>query len=84
MKASILKNYLTKVPHQTPTPNIFLTLLFSYYKEKIAFHEISFANRSKGINSINLFKIIRIGMIVIKDLKRVRFKIIHDNIINNR
>lgn len=46
-----------------------MTTYFAYYKEKIAFKEISFKPRQGGINSINIPKIIKIGWKALGDFK---------------
>lgn len=61
MKAETVKKYLCKMPHDYNLPNIMLTTYFSYYKERMAFQEISFKPRTAGANSVNIPKIVKIG-----------------------
>lgn len=67
MKASLLNKYINKLPEDYNLPNIMLTTYFSYYKERICFKEISFKPREKGTNTINIKKIINIGIKSLKD-----------------
>lgn len=61
MKAETVKKYLYKLPADYNLPNIMLTTYFAYYKERMAFFEISFKPRVAGVNSINLPRIVKIG-----------------------
>lgn len=61
MKTDVINKYLNKLSPDFNLPNIMITTYFAYYKEKISFRIISFKARQKGNNSINLFKIIKIG-----------------------
>lgn len=61
MKAETVKKYLCKMPDDYNLPNIMLTTYFSYYKERMAFQEISFKPRTAGANSVNIPKIVKIG-----------------------
>ena len=53
-------------------PNIMMTTYFSYYKEKIVFKTVSFKPRQGGVNSINIPKIIKIGLKAVKDFKQLK------------
>lgn len=61
MKTKSVKKYLYKLPLNYNIPNIMITTYFMYFKEKVAFKQISFKPRQCGINSINIPKIIKIG-----------------------
>ena len=67
MKTDVVKKYLYKMPKNYNLPNIMITTYFAYYNEKIIFREISFKSRRGGENSINLKRIIKIGMVALKD-----------------
>ena len=67
MKASTLKKYLYKLPSNYNLPNIMLTTYFAFYKENIIFKEISFKPRTAGVNSINIPRIIKIGLKALGD-----------------
>lgn len=61
MSASMVKKYIYRISPDYALPNIILTAYFARFKEKILFKMISFAPRTKGNNSINVKKIIKIG-----------------------
>lgn len=61
MKVDMVKKYLYKMPKDYALPNIMMTTFCSYYQEKIVFKTVSFKPRQGGVNSINIFKIIKIG-----------------------
>jgi hypothetical protein len=44
-----------------------LTVFFVYNRDKVVFKNITFLNRSKGSGSINIRKIIEIGMKSVRD-----------------
>ena len=69
MKSDVVKKYLYKLPKDYNLPNIMITTYFSYYKEKLTFKNISFKPRQKGVNSINIPKIIRIGCKALNDFR---------------
>ena len=72
MRADKLKKYLYKLSPDYNLPNIMITTYFAYYKERIDFKTISFKPRTKGTNSINIKKIIKIGKKALKDFKKLR------------
>ncbi len=72
MRADKLKKYLYKLSPDYNLPNIMITTYFAYYKERIDFKTISFKPRTKGTNSINIKKIIKIGKKALKDFKQLR------------
>lgn len=61
MKAELVNKYIDRLPQNYNLPNIMFTTYFSYYKEKLAFREITFKPRQGGTNSINIKKIVKIG-----------------------
>lgn len=67
MKTSLVSKYIGRIPEDYNIPNIMFTTYFCYYKENIAFREISFQSRKAGTNSINIKKIIKIGFRAVKD-----------------
>lgn len=67
IKCSLLNKYIDRFKDDYNLPNIMLTTFFKYYNENIIFKEISFKPRLAGKNSINLSKIIKIGIKAIKD-----------------
>lgn len=72
MKTEVVKKYLYKMPADYNLPNIMMTAYFAYYKETIHFKEISFKARTAGINSINIPKIIKIGLMALCDFYNLK------------
>ena len=62
MKRSALERYLPKMPKNYALPNVMLTTYLAYYRDPVKFIRISFRPRQGGTNSINIRKIIKIGM----------------------
>lgn len=67
MKTDLVNKYIKKLPSDYNLPNIMLTAHFSFNNENIVFKEITFKPRKKGKNSINVRKIIKIGIKSLKD-----------------
>ena len=72
MKAEVLKKYIEKLPKDYNLPNIMITTYFTYYKEKMCYNPITFKPRQGGVNSINLKKIIKIGIKALHDFSRLK------------
>ena len=72
MKRELVNKYINKLPDDFNLPNIMFTTYFSYYKEKIMFVPISFKPRTKGTNSINIKRIIKIGIKAIGDFYNLK------------
>ena len=72
MKAETLRKYLPRIPENFNIPNVMLTVYFAYFHERITFREITFRPRQGGKNSINIRKIISIGIRAVKDFLRFR------------
>ena len=72
MKREVLKKYIVKVPEKFNLSNVLLTVFFVNGKEKIAFIPITFRPRQGGVNSINIPKIIKIGIQALKDFAALR------------
>ena len=49
-----------------------ITTYFVYYKDRVAFKEISFKPREKGTNSINIKRIVKIGWEALKDFRQLK------------
>lgn len=62
MKREKLQKYVEKLPKDFYIPNIMLTTYYLYYKDTLKFVDITFKPREKGNNSINVKKIIKIGI----------------------
>ena len=74
MKSDVVRKYINRLPVDYNLPNIMMTTYFVYYKEKIAFKEITFKQRQGGVNSINIPKIIKIGWKALGDFRRFKKK----------
>lgn len=74
MKASLVNKYIDRLPENYNLPNIMFTTYFAYYKEKLAFKEITFKPRQGGTNSINIKKIIKIGWKAMSDFHSFKRK----------
>lgn len=72
MKSEVLEKYISKVPEDFNLSNVLITILFMYYKESVLFLPITFRQRQGGVNSINLCKIIKIGIRAIKDFVTIK------------
>ena len=67
MKTSIVEKYINKLPQDFNLPNIMFTTYFVYNKEKVLFLPITFKPRQTGVNSINIRKIVKIGIKAVVD-----------------
>lgn len=72
MKCGVVKKYLYKMPDAYNLPNIMLTTYYAYYNERMIFQEISFKPREAGKNSVNIPKIIKIGIKALGDFHRLK------------
>ena len=67
MKREVLEKYIVQIPENFNLSNVILSVLFVYNNEKVMFMPISFRPRQGGVNSINIPKIIKIGIQAVKD-----------------
>lgn len=72
MDSSTVSKYIDIMPEHYNLPNVILSTCFKYYNEKIIFLPITFRPRQGGVNSINLKKIIKIGIQAIKDFVKIK------------
>lgn len=72
MKVDVVKKYLYRMQPDYALPNIMMTTWLMYYKEKTAFRHISFKPRQGGKNSINIRRIVKIGLQALKDFREFR------------
>ena len=72
INTALIGKYIDRLPIDYALPNIVLTGLFAHYKEKITFKVISFKPRQGGKNSINIKKIVRIGIKSLKEFAEFR------------
>lgn len=71
-KCENLQRQLSKIPDDFNLPNAMLTVLFVKNEEDVTFQEISFKPRQAGTNSINIKRIIKIGLKAVKDFWHMR------------
>lgn len=74
MKSKYLKLYLSKIPMDFFLANVLLSVLIVKKAEKIKWIDITFRPRQGGENSINISRIIRIGIKALKEFKEFRNK----------
>ncbi len=67
MKREVLMEYLPDVPVDYNLTNVLLSVLFLYNDVSVEYLPISFRKRRGGTNSINVLKIIGIGLKSLKD-----------------
>jgi glycosyltransferase involved in cell wall biosynthesis len=72
MKSSLIDKYINRLPADFNIPNIMFTTYFLYYNESMKFIPISFEQRAAGKTSINLKKIMRIGLRAVGDFRRLK------------
>ena len=72
MKASVLEKYLYRLPRDYNIPNIMIVAFFSLYGEKIIFNKITFKPRLGGVNSIDVHKIVKIGIKALGDFYKLK------------
>lgn len=72
MKREKLGKYIEKLPVDFNIPNIMLTTYYLHFNDKVEFIEIEFKPREKGTNSINMKKIVKIGIKAISDFYKLK------------
>lgn len=72
MKKELLEKYIKKMPEDFNLPNVMLTTYFTYFKEKIRFEKITFKPRQGGKNSINIKRIVGIGIKALNDFRDLK------------
>lgn len=72
MKNSVLKKYYKQIPEHFNLSNVMLTVLLIKNKAKVEFKKITFRPRQGGVNSINIKKIIKIGIQAVKDFRQIK------------
>lgn len=72
MRAEKVKEYLCKLRQDYNLPNIMMTTYFVRYEDRVAFRQITFRPREKGTNSINIKKIVKIGINALKDFRQLK------------
>jgi len=69
MKSEVVNKYIGRMDDSYNLPNIMLTTFFTYYKENVEFREISFKPRQAGKNSLNIPKIVKVGIHALSDFR---------------
>lgn len=72
MKADLVAKYIDKLPKDYNLPNIMFTTYFVHNNEKVKFVNITFKPRQGGTNSINIKKIVKIGIKAFSDFMAFR------------
>lgn len=72
MKTSRLKQFIGLIPKDYNLTNIIISVMFHWNGCKVKFLPITFRPRQGGVNSINLFKIVKIGLVAIKDFIKIK------------
>lgn len=67
MKASVVNKYMDRFDEDYNLPNVMLTTFFSFYKESMVYRTITFKPRQGGKNSLNIPRIIKIGIAALYD-----------------
>lgn len=67
MKADILKEHLKLIPKNYNLSNVLIAVIYSKKKLPVKYLPITFRPRQGGVNSINMKKIIRLGVEAVRD-----------------
>ncbi len=62
MRADRVAEFIKRIPEHYNLPNVMLTVYFVKSGDKVLFKEVTFENRKGGKNSINVKKIVKIGI----------------------
>lgn len=71
MSAQTLKENIALIPDDFNLSNVILTVIYARKKQKINYMPITFRPRQGGVNSINIKKIIKIGLKAVRDFKAI-------------
>ncbi len=72
MKTKTLKKYISLIPKDYNLTNVIIAVIFARKKKRVKYLPITFLPRQGGVNSINIPKIIKIGIQAIKDFATIR------------
>ena len=72
MRAKKVAEYIKQMPEHYFLPNVMLTVYFVKSKDRVLFKETTFENRKGGKNTINIKKIVKIGLRSLGDFHRFR------------
>lgn len=71
MSASSLKENIGLIPDDFNLSNVILTVIYARRHQKINYMPITFKPRQGGVNSINIKKIVRIGIKAVGDFRQI-------------
>lgn len=71
MKSSTLKEYIGLIPKDYNLSNVMVSVIYGKKKLAVKYIPITFRSRQGGVNSINMKRIISIGIQAIKDFRRM-------------
>ncbi len=72
MRAEKVAEYIRRMPAHYNLPNVMLTVFFVHNRDRVLFRDVTFENRKAGKNSINVKKIVKIGIQAVKDFSAFR------------
>ncbi len=70
ISARVLSKYMNRFPEDYNLPNVMLSVFLKYYEHEVLYKEITFQNRKAGKNSINISRIISIGLKSLRDFRK--------------
>lgn len=70
LKAETLVKYMNRFSEDYNLPNVMLSVFLTYYEHEVLYKEITFQNRKAGKNSINISRIISIGLKSLGDFRK--------------
>jgi hypothetical protein len=79
MKAHILSENMKLIPKDYNLSNVMVSVIYARKKLPVKYLPVTFRQRQGGVNSINIKKIIKIGIQALKDFLRIN-KILANNI----
>lgn len=71
MEASVLTEEIDLIPKDFNLSNVIISVIYAKKKHAVKFIPITFRPRQGGVNSINLRKIVKIGVQAIKDFRKI-------------
>lgn len=75
MNANTLKKYIDLIPKDYNLTNVIISVIFIKKELRVKYLPITFLPRQGGVNSINLPKIVKIGIKALDDFKAINKKL---------
>ena len=72
MRADQLEQVIRKIPENHPLANVLMTVIYTRSGMGVAYYPIFFGPRRGGKNSLNMKKIVRIGLHAVRDFRNLR------------